>query len=285
MMATKNTRSLAVLIDADNISASLAESIFGIVARFGEPIVRRAYGMVGCFSDGGGWQRVQREYGVIAKPQVSNVTGKNVADIALVIDAMELLYKGSCDGICIVSSDSDFTALAAKIREGGKAVYGIGGEKTPESFRAACTEFHVLSLRKGIPDKAKRVVSTVCPRCGNKLLASRTKSLLHCKTCASCGGMSIKLPDMRKSFAAESIAAIDELAQKHEQVGCVCPDCGASMSLVRVASGKKKIEIAVRVARRSGMIRMNSKQLCRMTELCRPRSRRASPIGVKWCWR
>lgn len=245
MNTTDKVRSMAVLIDADNVSPSLVEEIFKIIGSFGDPIVRRAYGMVGCFSDGGGWQRAQREYGVVAKPQVSNISGKNVADIALVIDAMELLYKGSCDGICIVSSDSDYTALAAKIREGGKSVYGIGGEKTPESFRAACTEFRVLQMRKGVRGKAQRIITTTCPRCGKKLMSSRTKSLLHCKTCVACGGMSVKLPDMRKSFATESIAAIDELAKKHEQAGCVCPDCGSSMSLVRVASGKKKIEIDV----------------------------------------
>lgn len=245
MLNFDKTLSLAVLIDADNISPSLVEPIFKIATEIGEPIVRRAYGMVGCFSDGGGWQRAQREYGVVAKPQVSNVSGKNVADIALVIDAMELLFKGSCDGICIVSSDSDFTALAAKIREGGKSVFGIGGANTPESFRAACSEFHVLPMRDGVQGKTKRIVVTTCPRCGKKLMSSRTRSLLHCRVCASCGGMSVKLPDMRKSFAAESIAAIDELAMKHEQAGCVCPDCGSSMSLVRVASGKKTVEIDV----------------------------------------
>lgn len=245
MMENDKSCSLAVLIDADNISPSLVETIFKIASEIGDPIVRRAYGMVGCFSDGGGWQRAQRVYGVMAKPQVSNVSGKNVADIALVVDAMELLYKGSCDGICIVSSDSDFTALAAKIREGGKSVFGIGGEKTPESFRAACTAFHVLQMRKGVQGKVKGVVVTACPRCGKKLMPSRTKSLLHCKTCALCGGMAVKLPDMRKSFDQESIVAIGELAKKHEQAGCVCPDCGSSMSLVRVASGKKKVEIDV----------------------------------------
>lgn len=238
-------KSVAVLIDADNVSSSKVGEILNIARGIGEPIVRRAYGMVGCFSSADGWQRTQREYGVVAKPQVSNITGKNVADIALVIDAMELLYKGVCDAICVVSSDSDYTALAAKIREGGKAIYGIGGEKTPESFRKACTKFFVLSVRKGTPTKGKRVVETLCPRCGKKLTSSHTKSLLHCKTCVACGGMSVKLPDMRKSFAAESIAAIDELAKRHEQPGCVCPDCGSSMSLVRVASGKIHVEIDV----------------------------------------
>ena len=236
---------VAVLIDADNVSASFVGRIFSIASGIGEPIVRRAYGMVGCFANADGWQRAQREYGIVAKPQVSNVAGKNVADIALVIDAMELLYKGSCDAICIVSSDSDYTALAAKIREGGKSVYGIGGDKTPASFRTACTKFYELPIRKSVKGQGKRVVETLCPRCGKKLSSSRTKSLVNCKICVSCGGMSVKLPDMKKAFARESIAAIDELAKKHEQAGCVCPDCGSSMSLVRVASGKKHVEIDV----------------------------------------
>lgn len=106
MNITDKARSIAVLIDADNVSPSLVEEIFKIVGSFGDPIVRRAYGMVGCFSDGGGWQRAQREYGVVAKPQVSNISGKNVADIALVIDAMELLYRGSCDGRVQVACSS-----------------------------------------------------------------------------------------------------------------------------------------------------------------------------------
>lgn len=236
---------VAVLIDADNVSSAFVGRIFGIVSEIGEPIVRRAYGMVGCFASADGWQRAQREYGIVAKPQVSNVSGKNVADIALVIDAMELLYKGSCGAICIVSSDSDYTALAAKIREGGKSVYGIGGDKTPASFRAACTKFYVLPIRKAAKGQPKRQVETICPRCGKKLASSHTKSLVHCKTCQSCGGMSVKLPDMKKAFAAESIAAIDELAKAHEQAGCICPDCGSSMSIVRVSSGTKHVEIDV----------------------------------------
>lgn len=118
-MQERNVKRLAVLIDADNVSPAQVSEIFKTVSTLGEPIVRRAYGMVNCFSVSGGWNVAQREYGIVSKPQVSNVSGKNVADIALVIDAMEMLYKSSVDGICIVSSDSDFTALAAKIREEG----------------------------------------------------------------------------------------------------------------------------------------------------------------------
>ena len=88
-MAVQAEQRLAILIDADNISASLAGDIFKKAYAIGTPIARRAYGMVNCFTADGGWARAQREYGVVARPQVSNVSGKNVADIALVIDAME----------------------------------------------------------------------------------------------------------------------------------------------------------------------------------------------------
>lgn len=245
MESNDQSPTLAVLIDADNVSPSVAGRIFQIACHVGTPIVRRAYGMVNCFANPDGWQFAQRQYGILSKPQVSNVSQKNVADIALVIDAMEILYKNPCQGICIVSSDSDFTALAVKIREGGKLVYGIGGEKTPASFRAACTQFFVLPVHRKAAATARPQRMSQCPRCGAALVVSKTKSLLTCKTCSACGGMSMKLPDMRKSFAAETIASIEAMAQAHAVAGCICPDCGSSMSLVRVATGKKHVDIDV----------------------------------------
>ena len=218
--------SIAVLIDADNISPALVGEIFKTACSLGEPAVRRAYGMVKCFAVNGGWAQAQRDYGIVAHPQVSNISGKNVADIALVVDAMELLYKSQCQGICIVSNDSDFTAVAAKIREGGKLAYGIGGPKTPESFRVACTAFHELPL-----------VSA------SRLEQAWTKSNKPCRICASCGGAALKLSALQKSFASESLSAMMEQAQRHEQAGCVCPDCGSSMSLLKVAVGKRHVEI------------------------------------------
>lgn len=124
--AQEELTTLAVLIDADNLSPALASDIFETACKLGKPIVRRAYGIVSCFSCAEGWSKPQREYGIVACPQVSNIAHKNVADIALVIDAMELLYKGHCQGFCIVSSDSDFTALVAKIREAGKLATALG---------------------------------------------------------------------------------------------------------------------------------------------------------------
>ena len=238
----KNT--IALFIDADNISAASAADIFARARSFGEPIIRRAYGTVQCFSSTGGWQAAQREYGIVARPQVSNISGKNVADIALVVDAMEFLYRSQCQGICIVSNDSDFTAVAAKIREGGKLAYGIGGPKTPESFRVACTAFYELPLASAAPGAKKESrPQSVCPRCGGKLEQAWTKSNRPCRICASCGGATLKLSTLQKSFVAESLAEMEAQAQRHEQAGCVCPDCGSSMSLLMVAVGKRHVEI------------------------------------------
>ena len=163
-MAESVGQRLAVLIDADNISAALAGEIFKRAYTIGTPIARRAYGMVNCFASDGGWAKAQREYGIVARPQVSNVSKKNVADIALVIDAMEFLYRNPCEGICIVSCDSDFSALASKIREGGKAAYGMGGPKTPASFRNACTRFIELpQIGKGSAAGKPTPPSPTCP--------------------------------------------------------------------------------------------------------------------------
>ena len=133
-------RKLAVLIDADNTSPKVADGLFDEVAKIGEASLRRIYGD---FSKGqqAGWERVLQKHAIIAQQQFAYTTGKNSTDITLVIDAMDLMHSGRFDGFCLVSSDSDFTRLAARIREQGLDVYGIGREKTPASFRQACTRF------------------------------------------------------------------------------------------------------------------------------------------------
>ena len=236
---------LAVLIDADNIPSSAADEVFKKACELGEPVVRRAYGMVGCFSGSSGWPLAQREFGIVSRPQVSNIVGKNVADIALVIDAMECLYNSTCEGICIVSDDSDFTALAAKIREGGKVAYGIGGAKAPASFRAACTQFFQLPAIHG-GNGAHGVNHVTCPRCGGRLTASTTHSRKHCRVCATCGGVAVKMDALKGLFAPEGLAELERRAKMHEQAGCVCPECGASMSLITVDGGTgAKVEIDI----------------------------------------
>lgn len=131
---------LAVLIDADNASAKTAEGLFDEIAKIGEASVRRIYGD---FSNARskGWIDVLSRYAIIPQQQFATTTGKNASDIALVIDAMDLLHSGRFGGFCLVSSDSDFTRLASRIREQGVEVYGFGEHKTPESFRQACRRF------------------------------------------------------------------------------------------------------------------------------------------------
>ncbi len=131
---------LAVLIDADNTSHQTANAIFEEIASFGEASVRRIYGD---FSSPQmkGWSEKQAGLGIVPHHQPANTVGKNASDIALVIDAMDLLLSGRFDGFVLVSSDSDFTRLSQRIREQGVDVYGIGRRKTPEAFRMACKRF------------------------------------------------------------------------------------------------------------------------------------------------
>ena len=131
---------LAVLIDAENASSKIASGLFKEIATIGEASVRRIYGD---FSGTRlkGWSDVLADHAIMPHQNFANIAGKNASDIALVIDAMDLLHSGRFDGFCLVSSDSDFTRLAARIREQGIAVYGFGEQKTPQSFRHACKRF------------------------------------------------------------------------------------------------------------------------------------------------
>lgn len=139
-MARAGIPLLAVLIDADNSSPAWAEAIFEEIASLGEASVRRIYGD---FSRPGlkGWSDRLATLGLVPHHSPMNTVGKNASDIALVIDAMDLLHTGRFDGFVLVSSDSDFTRLASRIREQGLDVYGIGRQTTPEAFRRACKRF------------------------------------------------------------------------------------------------------------------------------------------------
>lgn len=131
---------LAVLIDADNASARIVDGLFEEIAKIGEASVRRIYGDFSS-SRSKAWADVLSNHAIIPQQQFAYTTGKNASDITLVIDAMDLLHSGRFDGFCLVSSDSDFTRLAARIREQGVDVFGFGEQKTPESFRQACLRF------------------------------------------------------------------------------------------------------------------------------------------------
>ncbi|QUW19361.1 NYN domain-containing protein [Agrococcus sp. Marseille-Q4369] len=151
---------LAVLIDADNVPPSRAAAVLAEVARLGTASVKRVYGDW-TKPNLGGWKKVASEHVIQPMQQFANTAGKNATDSALIIDAMDLLYTRRFQGFCIVSSDSDFTRLASRIREEGVTVYGFGERKTPEAFRNACdrfTYFEVLDVRDQLVDGSAAAV-------------------------------------------------------------------------------------------------------------------------------
>ena len=170
-------KSLAVLIDADNTSARYAQAIFEEIASLGEATVRRIYGD---FSGNrlSGWDRDVQALAILQHQQRSNTTGKNAADIALVIDAMDLMHKGKLDGVCLVSSDSDFTRLAQRLREDGLVVYGFGERKTPEAFRSACNRFIYVENLLGESD-AKEATPEAGPAEAKKEPASKAIPIIQ----------------------------------------------------------------------------------------------------------
>jgi uncharacterized LabA/DUF88 family protein len=134
------TQRLAVLIDADNAQAAVIEGLLAEVATLGEATVKRIYGDFTSPSSAQ-WKKVLNQYAIKPVQQFAYTSGKNATDSTLIIDAMDLLYTRRFDGFCLVSSDSDFTGLAVRIREEGLLVYGFGEQKTPEAFRNACHKF------------------------------------------------------------------------------------------------------------------------------------------------
>lgn len=136
---------LAVLVDADNVPPSKVGAVLTEVARFGTASVKRVYGDW-TKPNLSSWKPVASEHVIQPMQQFANTVGKNATDSALIIDAMDLLYTRRFHGFCIVSSDSDFTRLASRIREEGVTVYGFGERKTPEAFRNACDRFTYLDV-------------------------------------------------------------------------------------------------------------------------------------------
>ncbi len=136
---------LAVLIDADNVPHRLINGILEEIAKYGVPTFKRIY------ADWtkphvSGWKSVLLDHAITPVQQYSYTTGKNSSDSALIIDAMDILYTGRVDGFCVVSSDSDFTRLATRLREAGMKVFGMGEQKTPPAFRAACDKFIYIEI-------------------------------------------------------------------------------------------------------------------------------------------
>ena len=152
-MASSDNDKLAVLIDADNAQASVIHELLEEAARYGTASVKRAYGdwtTTGLTR----WKNVLHELAIQPIQQFAYTRGKNATDSALIIDAMDLLHTGDLNGFCLVSSDSDFTRLATRLREAGLVVYGFGERKTPEPFVAACDKFIYTDILK--PPKSEK---------------------------------------------------------------------------------------------------------------------------------
>ena len=131
---------LAVLIDADNAQASVIEGLLAEIARYGEATVKRIYGDFTA-NESASWKKVLQRHAIKPVQQFAYTKGKNATDSTLIIDAMDLLYTRKFDGFCLVTSDSDFTGLAMRLREEGLTVFGFGEQKTPDAFRNACHKF------------------------------------------------------------------------------------------------------------------------------------------------
>ena len=156
MSEVKNVR-LAVLIDADNAQPSIVEGLLSEIAKYGTANVKRIYGdwtLPGLK----GWKEILLQHSIQPIQQFGYTSGKNATDSALIIDAMDLLYTGKFDGFCIVSSDSDFTKLASRIRETGLIVYGFGEKKTPKAFVSACDKFIFTEVLRYKDSSDERIV-------------------------------------------------------------------------------------------------------------------------------
>lgn len=155
---------LAVLIDGDNIPSGYVREMMEEIAKYGNPTIKRIYGdwtRPGLAK----WKDLLLEHAIQPIQQYGYTTGKNATDSAMIIDAMDVLYSEKVDGFCIVSSDSDFTRLATRLREAGMRVYGIGEKKTPKPFIVACDKFIYIEILKPAKEENQR---TPAPQKNNK---------------------------------------------------------------------------------------------------------------------
>jgi uncharacterized LabA/DUF88 family protein len=149
----ENTDKLAVLIDADNAQPRIVDGLLVEIANYGTASVKRIYGD---WTGPGlkGWKEVLLQHSIQPMQQFAYTKGKNATDSAMIIDAMDLLYTGNFNGFCIVTSDSDFTKLASRIREAGLLVYGFGEQKTPSAFVSACDKFIYTEVLRAKTDES-----------------------------------------------------------------------------------------------------------------------------------
>ncbi|MDB4088200.1 NYN domain-containing protein [Flavobacteriales bacterium] len=165
-------KNLAVLIDGDNIPSAYVKEMMEEIAKYGNPTIKRIYGD---WTNPGlnKWKSVLLENAITPIQQYAYTKGKNATDSAMIIDAMDVLYTKNVDGFCIVSSDSDFTRLATRLREAGKQVFGIGEKKTPEPFVVACDKFIYIEILKNSSkgnDKDETVKKETVDKVSNKTI-------------------------------------------------------------------------------------------------------------------
>lgn len=155
MEAIRDLR-LAVLIDAENVPYSGIREMLEEIAKYGTPTFKRIYADW-TRQTASGWKSVLLEHAITPIQQYSYTVGKNASDSAMIIDAMDILYSGRVDGFCLITSDSDFTRLATRLREAGMKVIGMGEKKTPTAFKSACDKFIYIEILKPVENLPKRV--------------------------------------------------------------------------------------------------------------------------------
>lgn len=176
MSQTTKELKLAVLIDADNVPYSNVKGMMEEIAKYGTPTTKRIYADW-TKPNANGWKSVLLEHAITPIQQYSYTVGKNSSDSALIIDAMDLLYSDKLDGFCIVSSDSDFTRLAIRLRESGMKVIGIGEKKTPSAFIAACDRFVFIEVLDGATKKTRAIENGQTKTPKNKIVEENKKNI------------------------------------------------------------------------------------------------------------
>ena len=170
------TLRLAVLIDADNAQATVIEQLLAEVAKFGEATVKRIYGDFTSPASSS-WKKVLNKHAIKPIQQFAYTTGKNATDSMLIIDAMDLLYTRKFDGFCLVTSDSDFTGLAIRIKEEGITVFGFGEQKTPEAFRNACNKFVFTEILRPIATPTENITQQIQQKQDNTSIKVDAKTI------------------------------------------------------------------------------------------------------------
>ena len=213
-MPDQNNLRLAVLIDADNVPRDSLKPAMEEIAIYGTPTIKRIYGDW-TSPNIGGWKQSLLENAVTPVQQYGYTTGKNSTDSAMIIDAMDILYAGQCDGFVLVSSDSDFTRLAIRLREAGKYVIGMGEKKTPNPFIVACDKFiYIEVLRAKAEKSAEKTAEKTQTAAKARKKAETAKKADPAKTSEKAAKPADKLlpdkfvPDEIEQLIADSIADI-----------------------------------------------------------------------------